>query len=113
MPHPVDIEVGRRLRVFRHNKGMTQAELADKVGIRFQQIQKYETGANRVSASRLCDIAKVLEVPVASFFDGILPDIAPPDLRLAAGFKALTPSQRSAVQGVILAMLGQQSEAAA
>lgn len=50
---------------------MTQQQLAERVGIKFQQIQKYETGANRVSASRLWDIADSLEVPVAFFFDGI------------------------------------------
>ncbi len=51
--------------------GMTQRELGDKVGIRFQQIQKYETGANRINASRLWDIAAVMEVPVSDFFEGI------------------------------------------
>ncbi len=50
---------------------MTQQQLAEKVGIKFQQIQKYETGANRVSASRLWDIADALEVPVAFFFEGM------------------------------------------
>ena len=50
---------------------MTQQELGEKVGIKFQQIQKYETGANRVSASRLWDISQVLEVPVTYFFDGL------------------------------------------
>jgi len=50
---------------------MTQQQLAEKVGIKFQQIQKYETGANRVSASRLWDIADALEVPVSFFFEGI------------------------------------------
>jgi transcriptional regulator with XRE-family HTH domain len=51
--------------------GMTQQQLAEKVGIKFQQIQKYETGMNRVSASRLWDISEALEVPVSFFFDGI------------------------------------------
>ena len=51
--------------------GMTQQQLAEKVGIKFQQIQKYETGMNRVSASRLWDIATTLDVPVAFFFEGI------------------------------------------
>lgn len=50
---------------------MTQQQLAEKVGIKFQQIQKYETGANRVSASRLWDIAKALDVPVAFYFEGL------------------------------------------
>ena len=51
--------------------GMTQQQLAERVGIKFQQIQKYETGTNRVSASRLWDIAAVLHVPVAFFFEGL------------------------------------------
>lgn len=50
---------------------MTQQQLAEKVGIKFQQIQKYETGANRVSASRLWDISEVLDVPVSFFFEGL------------------------------------------
>jgi len=51
--------------------GMTQQQLGDKVGIKFQQIQKYETGANRISASRMWDIAATMEVPVSFFFEGI------------------------------------------
>ena len=55
---------------------MTQQQLAEKVGIKFQQIQKYETGANRVSASRLWDIAKTLDVPVAYFYEGLDHDVS-------------------------------------
>ena len=69
--HPVDIHVGKRVRQRRWMVGMTQQQLAERVGIKFQQIQKYETGANRVSASRLWDIARVLEVPVNFFFEGL------------------------------------------
>jgi transcriptional regulator with XRE-family HTH domain len=71
MAHPVDVHVGKRIRHRRWLVGMTQQQLAEKVGIKFQQIQKYETGANRVSASRLWDIADALEVPVAFFFEGM------------------------------------------
>ncbi len=71
MAHPVDSHVGQRLRQRRWLMGMTQQELGSAVGIRFQQIQKYESGANRVSASRLWDISQVLEVPVAFFFEGL------------------------------------------
>jgi transcriptional regulator with XRE-family HTH domain len=71
MKHPVDSHVGKRIRHRRWMLGMTQQQLADRVGIKFQQIQKYETGMNRVSASRLYDIARVLEVPVAFFFEGL------------------------------------------
>jgi transcriptional regulator with XRE-family HTH domain len=69
MAHVVDTHVGKRIRQRRWLIAMTQERLADVVGIRFQQIQKYETGANRVSASRLWDIARALDVPVAYFFD--------------------------------------------
>ena len=69
--HRVDIHVGKRVRQRRWMIGMTQQQLADKVGIKFQQIQKYETGTNRVSASRLWDIAEAMDVPVAFFFEGI------------------------------------------
>ncbi len=71
MKHPVDLHVGQRVRQRRWMVGMTQQQLGDKVGIKFQQIQKYETGANRVSASRMWDIAAVMEVPVSFFFEGI------------------------------------------
>ncbi|MFA5580889.1 MAG: helix-turn-helix transcriptional regulator [Paracoccaceae bacterium] len=74
MTHPVDVHVGKRIRHRRWMVGMTQQQLAEKVGIKFQQIQKYETGMNRVSASRLWDIAEALSVPVAFFFDGIEAD---------------------------------------
>ncbi len=71
MAHPVDVHVGKRIRHRRWLVGMTQQQLAEKVGIKFQQIQKYETGANRVSASRLWDIADSLDVPVSFFFEGL------------------------------------------
>ena len=69
--HPVDVHVGKRVRHRRWMVGMTQQQLAEKVGIKFQQIQKYETGMNRVSASRLWDIADALSVPVSYFFEGM------------------------------------------
>ena len=71
MAHIVDVHVGKRIRQRRCLVGMTQQKLAECVGIKFQQIQKYETGANRVSASRLWDIADALEVDVAFFFEGL------------------------------------------
>lgn len=71
MKHPVDAHVGKRIRHRRWMIGMTQQQLADRVGIKFQQIQKYETGMNRVSASRLWDIAETLGVPIGFFFEGI------------------------------------------
>lgn len=71
MPHKVDVHVGQKIRQRRWLTGMTQQRLAELVGIKFQQIQKYETGANRVSASRLWDIADALGVDVSFFFEGI------------------------------------------
>jgi transcriptional regulator with XRE-family HTH domain len=71
MKHPVDAHVGKRIRHRRWMIGMTQQQLADKVGIKFQQIQKYETGMNRVSASRLWDIADTMGVTIAFFFEGL------------------------------------------
>ncbi len=70
MKHPVHIHDGQRLRHRRWMVSMTQQQLAEKVGIKFQQIQKFETGMNRVSASRLWDIADVLGVSVSFFFEG-------------------------------------------
>jgi transcriptional regulator with XRE-family HTH domain len=71
MSHPVDVHVGKRIRHRRWLVGMTQQQLAEAVGIKFQQIQKYETGANRVSASRLWDIASALDIQISFFFEGI------------------------------------------
>lgn len=71
MSHPVDIHVGQRIRLRRLLLNTTQQKLSDQVGVKFQQMQKYETGVNRVSASRLWDIANVLDVPVSFFFEGL------------------------------------------
>jgi len=83
MKHPVDIHVGQRVRQLRCLAGITMQELGDRVGIRFQQIQKYETGANRIGASRMWDIAEALEVPVSDFFEGI--DGQAPDMGKVQG----------------------------
>jgi transcriptional regulator with XRE-family HTH domain len=76
MAHVVDVHVGKRIRQRRWLVGITQQKLAEAVGIKFQQIQKYETGANRVSASRLWDIADALGVDVSFFFEGLKDDDA-------------------------------------
>ncbi|MBA9070171.1 transcriptional regulator with XRE-family HTH domain [Methylobacterium sp. RAS18] len=65
-----DRAVGERIQVLRKSKGLTQTALGKAIGVTFQQIQKYENGMNRVGASRLSDIARVLEVRVSSFYDG-------------------------------------------
>ena len=82
MPHKVDVHVGQRIRQRRWLTGMTQQRLAELVGIKFQQIQKYETGANRVSASRLWDIAFALNVDVAHFFEGLEAETPQPEKAL-------------------------------
>jgi transcriptional regulator with XRE-family HTH domain len=64
-----DVELGRRLRLRRVEQKMSQSELADKLGVTFQQVQKYEKGVNRIGASRLQHIATALDVPVTFFFD--------------------------------------------
>ena len=69
-PNPIDKHVGARVRMRRMMIGMSQEKLGDKLGITFQQIQKYEKGTNRIGASRLQNIALVLSVPVGFFFEG-------------------------------------------
>ena len=69
-PNPIDSHVGARLRMRRTLIGMSQEKLGAALGITFQQVQKYEKGANRIGASRLQDIARVLQVAPAFFFDG-------------------------------------------
>jgi len=66
-----DIEIGRRLRIQRMQRGIAQTDLADAIGITFQQVQKYENGTNRISAGKLLQIANILKVPVAIFFEGL------------------------------------------
>ena len=69
IPNPVDVHVGARLRVRRTLSGVSQTTLGDAIGITFQQMQKYENGTNRISASRLFDLSRVLDVPIQYFFD--------------------------------------------
>jgi transcriptional regulator with XRE-family HTH domain len=71
MANHIDLHVGKRLRRRRRLLGLTQQQLAETVGIRFQQIQKYECGANRISASRLFELSEALHVPVQYFFEGL------------------------------------------
>jgi len=73
VPDPIDIHVGGRIRTRRIYLDMRQEELARELGLTFQQVQKYERGANRVGASRLYDLSRVLDVPVSFFFEDIAP----------------------------------------
>ena len=68
-PNPVDMHVGSRVRLRRTLLGMSQEKLGDALALTFQQVQKYERGANRVGASRLFDLTRILDVPVSYFFD--------------------------------------------
>jgi len=69
-PNPVDLHVGARVRMRRKFLGMSQEGLAETIDLTFQQVQKYERGSNRISASKLFEIARALKVPVAYFFEG-------------------------------------------
>jgi len=70
-PHPIDLHVGAKVRLFRTQRHLSQSNLARSLGISFQQVQKYERGANRVSASALFEIAECLGVGVCAFFEGV------------------------------------------
>jgi transcriptional regulator with XRE-family HTH domain len=69
-PNPIDVHVGRRVRMRRRMLAMSQGKLGDALGLTFQQVQKYEKGTNRIGASRLQQISHILQVPVAFFFEG-------------------------------------------
>ncbi|MDH3596040.1 MAG: helix-turn-helix domain-containing protein [Rhodospirillales bacterium] len=71
MPRDTDKHIGRRLREARLARGLSQGALGKKLGVTFQQVQKYESGANRIGGSRLWDISGILEVPVGHFFEGL------------------------------------------
>jgi transcriptional regulator with XRE-family HTH domain len=72
-PNPTDVHVGSRVRLRRTLLGMSQEKLGEAIGLTFQQVQKYERGANRVGASRLYDLSRVLDVPVSFFFEEMAP----------------------------------------
>jgi transcriptional regulator with XRE-family HTH domain len=119
--HPVDMYVGQQIRLARKKQRMSQESLSKHLGLTFQQIQKYEIGANRVSASKLFEIATALQRPVSYFFEGFL-DAAERDAtdveresvtviqhtaegrRLARAFVAAMPHVRKAVVGLLESM---------
>jgi transcriptional regulator with XRE-family HTH domain len=76
-PNPIDVQVGARLRLRRNMLGLSQEKLGEAIGLTFQQVQKYERGANRIGASRLYELSRVLDVPVSFFFDDTDPVRAP------------------------------------
>jgi len=110
-PHPIDVHVGHRVRERRTLLGLSQSHLAEQVGLTFQQIQKYERGTNRISASRLWQLSEVLGVPISWFFEDLDGGAAPGDaiqtktetLKLARYFFACPANIRRQVAGLIKA----------
>ena len=100
-PNPIDVHVGARVRLRRTLMGWSQERLGENLGLTFQQVQKYERGMNRVSASRLFDLGRVLEVPIGFFFDDMSDEV-----------RALSPSVISAAPKMpVLEPLDQDSVA--
>jgi len=88
MVNDIDVHLGKRLRRRRRLLSLTQQQLASAVGVRFQQIQKYECGANKISAARLWSLARALDVPVAYFYEGLAEPRAEPQAANEAGAPA-------------------------
>lgn len=86
-PNPVDVHVGARVRLRRTLLGFSQEKLGDAVGLTFQQIQKYERGANRIGASRVFEFSKILEVPISFFFDDMPEGLETHNGRFEAGVR--------------------------
>src|SRR5262249_14798166 len=87
-PSSIDVAVGRNVRIWRMARGMSQAQLASRLGVTFQQLQKYEVGANRIGTGRLVKVASVLSIPIASLFDGADTDPSRSLLALVADARA-------------------------
>lgn len=98
--HAIDVHVGKRLRHLRHFRGKTQQEIAEALGITFQQIQKYERGMSRISCRRLYRLAQVLTVPVGSFFEG-LPDPVSDEAKEFYSLDELTLRQQRMLSEII------------
>ena len=88
---PIDGHVGARVRMRRTLLGLNQTKLGEKLGMSFQQVQKYENGANRISASRLFDLTRVLDVSIEHFFEDMPPDVAASSLATKGRGKAKKP----------------------
>jgi transcriptional regulator with XRE-family HTH domain len=113
MPHPIDVIVGKRIRLRRLQLSLSQTDLGQKLGVAFQQVQKYEKGTNRVSCSRLYEISKILDVPVTYFFSasgdaGIEVAVAEQFDELKDGFRlrsAFRQIQNNAVRKNIISLV--------
>ena len=117
-PDPIDVHVGGRVRLRRRLLGMSQTNLGNALGLTFQQVQKYERGANRISASRLYQLGRILDVPVSYFFDdmpglrGGVQEQPAPDLMdnretmelVRVFFRIRDPKVRNALRRLIVAL---------
>lgn len=101
-PNPIDRHVGSRVRMRRMLAGISQEKLGEALGLTFQQVQKYEKGSNRISASRLQQIANLLDVPVAFFFDGAPGGSVPADGFADSGASTYIADFMSSSEGVQL-----------
>ena len=90
-PHPIDVHVGARVRQRRVLLGMNQTKLGEALGIAFQQVQKYERGTNRISASRLYDLSRVFDVSIEHFFEDMPPEVAASSLATKGRGRAKEP----------------------
>ncbi len=95
-PRPVDVHVGSRVRLRRTMLGLSQEKLGEAISLTFQQVQKYERGANRIGASRLYELSQVLEVPVSFFFDDMPAELTTAEGRRTAGLADTTQSSYGA-----------------
>ena len=120
-PNPIDVYVGNKIREARILQGMSQQGLAARIGITFQQLQKYENAQNRVSCSRLYEIGRVLGMPVQAFFAGAgsstgVSDIEEPagreTLNLVNDFSRLTPTLRKSVAKTVKSLADSTGETA-
>lgn len=100
-------KIGAKFREIRQIRGMTQTDLADRLGLSFQQVQKYETGTNRISAARLFQTARIVEVPVTYFFELEDEDVEMPSwaLRLSSKLRELPVEEYEAINSLVNALL--------
>jgi transcriptional regulator with XRE-family HTH domain len=99
-PSPIDVHVGSRVRLRRTLMGMSQEKLGEALGLTFQQVQKYERGVNRIGASRLFNLSRVLDVPIGFFFDDMPPEMggSPSTTRRPGGFEDNTLHRRETLE---------------
>lgn len=97
-PNPIDIHVGKRVRLRRTLLGLSQEKLGEGLGLTFQQIQKYERGTNRIGSSRLYHLSQLLNVPVAYFFDELHPELSEVGAPASASVEASTRGSAEADQ---------------